>query len=225
MREAVAWSYLIGLLALLTVIAVVGVLSLMYIRRIFNRNEQTAKKIESHLDFVALHGVMSDADGEEKTQRIIAAGANLPEQTALKVLEIIAEAHPPNSPHGPALPGLAFGLSLFLSAATVAALPGPLASEVHAMDGLTALRAGDDVAAEKAFAVSGDQHRLAESLINQGRIDEAQLICERLDDGQGKFLLGLIHRLHGDEEWATRCFREAAALGNEPARNVPGLTR
>lgn len=93
-----------------------------------------------------------------------------------------------------------------------------MSADVSSRAGLAALRAGDNVTAEREFAEAGDDVRLGEALYNQKRYDEAKLIFEKhTGDGQARMFLGLIACKSGDYATAERLLTEAAQMGSRPA--------
>jgi hypothetical protein len=90
----------------------------------------------------------------------------------------------------------------------------------HGDAGLEALKASRLVKAEHEFTQAGDDVRLAETFIRQGRWDEAALLVEGKEDGGAKLMLALVHQHRCEFGEYRRRLTEARNLGNEAAANL-----
>lgn len=111
--------------------------------------------------------------------------------------------------------GVAAGMALVLGMSSLAFTP-----ESPAMDGLTALRAGEVDAARAKFHHDGNVLRVAECLILKDEIDSAALLCEPLDTPVSLRLRAIIARKRGDHTAAGALWVQAAERGDEVAKAV-----
>ncbi len=87
----------------------------------------------------------------------------------------------------------------------------------HGARGLQALCDDKLLMAEHEFTKSGDDTRLAEVFIRQGRWEEAEPLVQGRECGRAKLMLALIHQHRCEFGEYRRRLVEASNLGNEPA--------
>lgn len=237
-QQAVSWGVLALVSAAALTVIVVGWLGYQK----FGRFVDAFGKL---VEMMAVHGALTDKSARTLTQSILDAIQTSSPATASLVIkglvdmgmkriaEPLSEEAVPQPPAPPAKPSgtgsgerPAFNPKDSVRAITALAvsvlIAGGMAADfcpprVCAMDGLTALRAGNVEAAKAKFQHDGNVLRVAECDILKGELDEAAALCGPVDSPASQRLQALIALERGDEAAAFTLFSNAASRGDVPS--------
>ncbi len=90
----------------------------------------------------------------------------------------------------------------------------------HGDAGLQALKDDKLVRAEHEFTKAGDDVRLAETFVRQGRYDEADLLLAHAGGGRARLMAALVLKARGDDAGYLRALAEARDLGDAAAAGL-----